>query len=166
MSQPKRAESNTSRTLAIVAVVVLVAIAIAGIVLEQRKTAAGPTTQANGPGMTPPAPPPPLYPSGPNEILFVVDSEELPPGALDKIARIVQASKTDAKPKTFVVSTQVESPSGTDSAMALARRRGQVIHLALEADGVPSPTILTQTSQTSPGLVAPQRANMYKIEVR
>jgi outer membrane protein OmpA-like peptidoglycan-associated protein len=164
MSQRKRTQSNTSRTVAIISVVVLVAIAIAGIVLAERRKNAqdSPTTPEDAAAMTAePASAAPL-PSGPNEVRFAVSSDALPADANDKLARIAGL----ARAKTVIIATQVEASTAQDPQMDLARRRGEAIHRVLEADGVIATTIRIQITQVRVGMVALQHANLFQIDMQ
>jgi outer membrane protein OmpA-like peptidoglycan-associated protein len=166
MSQRKRTQSNTSRTVAIISVVVLVAVAIAGLVLAERRKNAqdSPTTPEDAAAMTAePASAVPL-PSGPNEVRFAVSSDALPADANDKLARIAGLAR--AKAKTVIIATQVEASTAQDPQMDLARRRGEAIHRMLEADGVIATTIRIQITLVRVGMVAPQHANLFQIDMQ
>jgi len=168
---------NSSRTLAKIAVAVLVVIAIAGIVLatlRPRGTADTPVaegaTQAASSAMT--APPPLATASqvaaeaaaGPNQVAFAPGSDELSEPATTKLMKLAD---TAVKLKRTVTITAKFEVSGADQAKleALARTRAAVVRSVLEQNKVQLTRMTTKTVSKAYGEVAPIELNRVDVDL-
>ena len=138
---------NSSRTLAKIAVAVLVVIAIAGIVLATLRGRGAPTetpvaadpTQPGASAMTAASASAAASmaaaeaAAGPNEVVFAPGSAELSDPAT---AKLIGFAETARKLKRGMVVVAGKSVAGSNK-MDLARKRTEVIRDVLQAHGVP-----------------------------
>ena len=148
---------KTSRDLAIVAIIVLIVIAGAGLLQATRERAVpDPSTSQDAAGMTSAN-----HVAGPNDVLFEESSDRLPADANAKLAVIAETARVENKALTLAV--QVENVPG---ALELARRRADVVRHALEANGIAATSIKSQITATSKGAASPQRIDRVFVVLR
>jgi hypothetical protein len=177
MSRRKRAKSNTSRAIAIVAVYVLVSVALLGMVvaLRGKSKAASPTTQQEAVEMTPAAPT--AAPSGPGTALpvpaalpsmsgvqFAESSDDLPGGADSRLARVSATAK--AQRKAVYISALVTTGAHNEESLALARKRLAVVRRALLANGLTLDDVRLQISPVAPSAATPTRLALVDLMIR
>jgi outer membrane protein OmpA-like peptidoglycan-associated protein len=166
---------NSSRTLAMVAVAVLVVIAIAGIVLatlRQRGAPAAETpavadaTQAAASAMTAAASAAVAAEAeaGPNQVVFAPDSDELSEPATAKLLRLADAAKKAKRP--LVIAGKVEARPDRNQRMELAKRRAFAVRGVLETNGVPLSSMQIQIAEVPLGLVSANDANRIEVTPR
>jgi outer membrane protein OmpA-like peptidoglycan-associated protein len=150
------------------AVVVLVAIALAGIVLAQRQRASGDSSTTQGePGAMTGAPALPR--SGPNEVVFADASDKLPADANAKLLRIADKARTENK--TIVINARVPVSDSNDPQVDLARRRAEAVRnalqtIALQVSGAKAPAVRTQIIRMGSGSGLPPQADRVELEER
>jgi outer membrane protein OmpA-like peptidoglycan-associated protein len=164
---------NSSRTLAMIAVAVLVVIAIAGIVAGVRSRASPDTaaaapdaTHARAPGMTPvdPALAAAETAAGPNAVVFAPESDEISDTSEAKLERIAGTAKKN-KPMV-VIAGHVEARPDRVEQMALAQKRVIAVRSALEQHGVPLGTIRVEIAEMPLGTVPASEANRVDVALR
>jgi outer membrane protein OmpA-like peptidoglycan-associated protein len=177
MSRRKRAKSNTSRAVAIVAVYVLVSISLAGIVLKLRRQSITrpPVTQEAAAEMTPAVPTatigvsagvlaaPAALPSM-SGVQFADSSDDLPGGADDRLVHLAAAAR--AQKKNVFVSALATTGSHNEESLALARKRIAVVRRVLQANGMTQDTVHPQISQVAPGATTPTRLAFVDLMTR
>lgn len=178
MSRRKRARSNTSRTIATVALFVLVSIALTGIVLALRRPPADAEEKFLTPeasiAMTPAAPmpaassseaplAPPSLPSM-SAVQFEGSSDDLPAGADARL--VVVAAAARAQRHGVFINALATTGSHSDESVALARRRLAVLRRALLANGLPLEDVHLQISPVPPGATTPTRLALVDLMVR
>lgn len=142
-STPKPAPRNTSRTVVMAVVGVLIVVAIAGIVLAGRKAKEPPVqpvaSVTPAPAEAPTAAssvaaadPEPL----PSDIRFTDGSDRLPAGAHLQITRLADAARAGGQSIALTSRFQV-GPDRT-KASALARTRLEMVQHAFQSNGVPA----------------------------
>ncbi len=163
---------NSSRTLVIALVAVLIVVAIAGIVLagmRGRPTGSGaalssPTQQG---GDAPTATAPAIAAeagAGPNQIAFASASDTLSPGALKKIADIALTARKESH--TVVVAAQLEAGNEREQRMELTKKRADAVRRALQAGGMSLSALKVQISELPAGLVSPLDADRIELSMR
>ena len=176
MSRRKRAKSNTSRTIAIVAVYVLVSIALAGIVLALRGKSkfVSPTTQEDAAEMTLATPAAvangsaavliaPAARPGMSGVQFAQSSDDLPGGADDRLVRLAAAVK--AQRKAVYISALVTTGAHNEESLELARKRLAVVRRVLQANGLTHDDVHMQISKVAPGAATPTRLALVDLMV-
>ena len=167
------APRNSSRTLVIALVAVLIVVAIAGIVLaglRGRSTGAGPgslssPTPQGGEATTASAPPLAAeVGAGPNRIAFASESDALSPVSLKKIVDIATEAKKESH--TVVVSAKLEAGGGRDQRMELAKKRADAVRRALQAGGMSLSALKVQISEFPAGLVPAIDADRVELSMK
>jgi hypothetical protein len=174
MAEPnKPPQSNSSRTLVIIAVVVLIVVAIAGIVLAGRKapgtvespvgvapTASGAvaasasTSAAAGSSTEPP----------PKDVMFAAGSDKLPPGANEGLARFAEAARGSAS--SVRLSARFLTGANKERDRELAKARTGAIRHALEANGVNSGKMQIELIELPAGGLAPGAGDRVDLSLR
>ena len=129
-------QRNSSRTVVIAAVALLIVIAIAGIVLAGRYGAPAPGAAAPA-ATTPTASTPPEASgptSGPNEVVFAPGSDKLPTQSAESIARFSEG----ARGVGGMVRMTARYLTGANKAkdLELAKGRTSAVRHALQSNGV------------------------------
>jgi outer membrane protein OmpA-like peptidoglycan-associated protein len=166
---------NSSRTLAIAAVAVLVVIAIAGIVLAGLRgrgapagtPAAADATQPAASAMTAAADASAVKAeaeAGPNQVVFAPESDQLSDPATTKLIRFAEAAHKDKR--TVIIASKVEVRPERPQEMELARKRANAVRGVLEAHGLPLGTMQIQIAEVPLGLVPPSEANRVDLALR
>jgi outer membrane protein OmpA-like peptidoglycan-associated protein len=169
---------NSSRTLAKIAVAVLVVIAIAGIVLATLRPRGTPAetsvaegaTQGASSAMT--APPPMATASqvaaeaaaGPNQVAFAPGSDALSEPATTKLIKLADTAVTLKRSVTITAKFEV---SGPDQAKleALARTRAAAVRSVLEQNKVQLTRMTTKTVSKALGEASPSELNRVDIDL-
>ena len=171
---------NSSRTLAKVAVAVLVVIAITGIVLASLRGRGSPAdtpvaadaTQSAASAMTAPAAPPLATPAeeaaeaeaGPNKVAFAPGSAEVSEAAKTKLLRIAEGA---SKGKRAVkIAATVETGADGPKRMELARNRASAVRSVLEANQVPLGRMQIQIAEEALGSVTAKDANRIEVTLQ
>ncbi|MBX3606404.1 MAG: OmpA family protein [Piscinibacter sp.] len=104
-------------------------------------------------------------PDDAERVFFAVDSDQLPPEAMDTLARIAEAAR--ANPNASVLISGYHDASGDPARNAdLAKRRAQAVQHALEANGVtPNQLVLDKPRETIGGS-DPREARRVELRVR
>ena len=169
----KPPQSNSSRTLVIVAVAVLIIVAIAGIVLAGRKAppvadapvaTAPPTSAAPAASATTSnaaaSPTDPL----PKDVVFAAGSDKLPAGANEGLARFADAARSGAS----AVRLSARFLTGANKAkdLDLAKARTTAIRHALEANGITGGKMQVELIEMPEGSLTPDAANRVDLTLR
>jgi outer membrane protein OmpA-like peptidoglycan-associated protein len=162
---------NPSRTLAMVAVAVLIVIAIAGLVvagLRARGPVSGPagseSTQQGAPPLTGAAPasaPAEEAGAGPNQIVFAPTSDQLSEPAEEKLVRLARAAKKENR--VLSIASKVEAGPDRTAKMELARKRSDVVRQLLQSNGVPLGRMRIEISELPLGVVSAAEANRVDV---
>lgn len=166
MADSKPAQRSASRTVVMVAVVLLIAVAIAGIVLAGRRnpaplpgTAAAlpdapgvSTSQADG-GTTPVA----------SEVVFEPASDKLPAQANDAIAKFGESARGRGTVRIWA-----RYLTGVNKArdLELAKSRTAAIRHALESNGVKAQSLQIELTEMPAGVLTEQDANRVELSLR
>jgi len=159
MTELQKPHSGATRTVAVIAVGVLIVVAIAGIVLASRQTGSGdpevaavapvaPVASVALPGSTPSAASAPT-PRVENVLIFSAGSDRLPADASEKIARLVESVRSEASS----VRVTARFAAGADRArdQELAKRRTAAVHRELLAGGIPGPRLQVELIEVPAG---------------
>ena len=177
MSEPKKPPpSNSSRTLATIAVAVLIVVAIAGIVIAGRKapappetaTAAAPTTSATtatpaSPASTPQAAASPTD-ELPKDVVFAAGSDKLPAGSNEPLARFSDAARSSAS--SVRLSARFLTGANKEKGFELAKARTGSIRHALQANGVNGGKMQVELIEMPDGSLTPEAANRVDLTLR
>ena len=177
MSEPRKPPpSNSSRTLAIIAVAVLIVVAIAGIVIAGRKAPAAPETTAATapttaattatpapPASTPQAAASPTDPL-PKDVVFAAGSDKLPVGSNEPLARFADAARTSAS--SVRLSARFLTGKNKERDMELAKARTGSIRHALQANGVGAGKMQVELIEMPDGSLTPDAANRVDLTLR
>lgn len=157
-----------SRTLVIVVVAALIAIAVAGIVITvvrgRSQAPAGATAPlaasaptANAPKLT--------AADGPlNQIVFSADSDQMSPTAVAKIKSMAETAK-DAS-GLIVISAKIEAANDRAARMDLAKKRANSVLRALRASGIAASRLRVEISEYPVGRVPAQEADRVEMNPR
>ncbi len=166
MSERKRRQSNSSRVIAIAAVVLLIVIAIAGIVLAGRggqETADAGPAAAPVPASTPQAASAPTT-ANPNEVVFAAGSGKLPATAAGSIARFAEAARDNANGVRLSARFLTGENKARD--LELAKTRTAAIRQALEAGGVAAEKIQSELVEMPAGSLGAADADRVDLSLR
>ena len=170
MADPKLPQRNSSRTIAIVVVVLLIVVAIAGIVLAGRNAPAptatpAPTTPgtASAPTAAAPAVPEPSAPP-PSEIVFAAGSDKVPPQAADGLARFSDMVRTNGSNVRLTARFLTGANKAKDFELAKARTAG--IRHALEANGIKAGQLQTELIEMPAGALKAGDGERIELIVR
>jgi outer membrane protein OmpA-like peptidoglycan-associated protein len=172
MSEPKKPpQSNSSRTVVIIAVAVLIVVAIAGIVLAGRKapaegtvaTAPGVPTAPASSASTPQAAASPTDPL-PKEVVFAPGSDKLPPGSNEGLARFAEAVRGGASSARLSARFLTGENKARD--MELAKARTGAIRHALQANGLASGKMDVELIEMPAGGLTDAAANRVELLLR
>ncbi len=169
---------NSSRTLAKVAVAVLVVIAIAGIVLASLRgrgspaetpVAADATRPAASAMTAPPALATPAEESaeadaGPNKVVFAPGSAEVSEAAKTKLLRIAEGASKGKR--AVMITAKVETGADSPKRMELARNRASAVRSVLEANQVPLGRMQIQIAEEALGVVSAKDANRVEVTLQ
>ena len=174
MPEPsKPPQSNSSRTLVIIAVVVLIVVAIAGIVLAGRKA---PSTTDPALASTPAASAAPAAsastPTGvasptepvPKNVIFAAGSDKLPAGANEGLARFAEAARGSAS--AVRLSARFLTGANKERDRDLAKARTGAIRHALEANGVNTGKMQIELIEFPEGGLKPEDGNRVDLSLR
>ena len=173
MSEPKKPpQSNSSRTVVIVAVAVLIVVAIAGIVLAGRsgtspepavtvgsgasavQSSSGSTSQPAG------SPTDPL----PKNVMFAAGSDKLPAGSNEGLARFAEAARSGAS--AVRLSARYLTGANKQRDLDLAKARTGAIRHALEANGLNSGRMQIELVEMPEGGLTPDAGNRVDLTFR
>jgi len=169
---------NSSRTLAKIAVAVLVVIAIAGIVLAtlrgrgtsaDTQVAADPTQPAASP-MTAEAASAAAAAvaadaeAGPNQIAFAPGSVELSEPATTKLVKLAEMAVKLKRTVTITAKFEASRPDQT-KLQALAMTRASAVRSVLEQNKVQLTRMTTKTESRALGLVSANELNRVDVEL-
>ena len=166
MNENRPAQRNSSRTVVIAAVALLIVIAIAGIVLAGRTGA--PASSAAPSGTAPSAPatqPEATGPtSGPNEVVFAPGSDKLPTQSSESIARFSEG----ARGVGGMVRMTARYLTGPDKAkdLELAKARTAAVRHALQANGVKAENLQVELIEMPAGALNDKDANRVELALR
>jgi hypothetical protein len=178
MSEPKKPPpGNPSRTVAIIAVAVLIVVAIAGIVIAGRKPPAAPETSATTVPATPatatatPAPPASTPQAAasptdtlPKEVAFLPGSDTLPSGANEPLARFADAARTSAS--SVRLSARYLTGAGKEKGLELAKARTGAVRHALQANGLSGGKMQVELIEMPEGSLTPEAGNRVDLTLR
>ncbi len=162
---------NPSRTVAKIAVAVLVVIAIAGFVLAGLRSRTAVVAGSAGPGSTQPgadsltgtpaAASAPEDTGPPNQIVFAAASDRLSDAAATKVLRLADQAKKEHHAVAIVA--KIDAGSNVAEQMELARRRTLAVRQVLEQNGVPLGMMRVEISELPRGLVSAAEANRVEV---
>ena len=165
---------NPSRTLAKIAVAVLVVIAIAGIVLATLRGRGAPAdtpvaadaTQPAASAMTAAAASAAAaeVEAGPNQVVFAPGSIELSDPATAKLQRIADAARKDKR--DLVILAKVEARPDGAQQRVIAQNRTSAVRGVLETSGVPLGKMQIRIAEEALGLVSAKEANSVEVSPR
>ncbi|HSC62141.1 MAG TPA: OmpA family protein [Caldimonas sp.] len=169
---------NSSRTVAKVAVAVLVVIAIAGIVLATLRGRGTPAdtpvaadaTQPAASAMTGAASPAAASAAAaeaaaaPNQVVFAPGSAEISEAATTKLIRIADTQRKDKR--ELVITARVEQGPELEKRKALARDRGSAVRSVLETNGVPLARMQIYITDEAYGIVSASEGNRVEVTPR
>jgi outer membrane protein OmpA-like peptidoglycan-associated protein len=162
---------NPSRTLAKVAVAVLIVIAVAGFVLaglRSRSPTAGQSaapdaTQQGAEPLTGAAPaassPEDALPA--NQIAFAPASAQLSDAGATKVLQLAEKAKKGHHAVAIVA--KIEARADRLEQMDLARKRTLAVRQVLESNGIPLGTMRVEISELPTGLVSAAEANRVEV---
>ncbi len=166
MSERKRRQSNSSRTIAIAAVALLIVIAIAGIVLAGRsgqETADAAPAAVPAPATTPQAASAPTA-ANPNEVVFAAGSDKLPATAAASLARFAEAARGNANGVRLSARFLTGEHKARD--LDLAKARTGAIHKVLAADGVAAEKMQVELVEMPAGSLSAADADRVDLTLR
>ncbi len=164
---------NSSRTLAIAAVVVLIVIAVAGIVLAgmRGRHAAGEAPVAvDATRGEVPAPTSPVSAAAavdeaaPNIVVFAPSSSQLPGSAQAKLVKLADEAKKGRR--TVAITAKIEARGDHAEQRKLAQDRAIAMRQVMEANGVPLGTMQIEIMEAPKGFVAPREVNRLEVTLR
>ena len=171
--QKKPPQSNSSRTVVIFAVAVLIVVAIAGIVLASRKGPPAPeTAAATAPaasaataasGSTPVSAASPTD-SVPKDVTFAAGSDKLPAGSNEGLARFADAARSSAS--SVRLSARFLTGANKERDFELAKARTGAIRHALEANGLGSGKMQVELIEMPDGSLTPDAGNRVDLTLR
>ena len=174
MADPKLTQRNSSRTIAIVVVVLLIVVAIAGIVLAGRNAPAPTATGTAAPSATTPvatAAPTAAAPSAsepsappPSEIVFAAGSDKLPAQSSDGLARFSDMVRTNNSNVRLTARFLTGANKAKD--FELAKARAATIRHALEANGVKAAQLQTELIEMPAGALKPGDGERIELVLR
>ncbi len=168
MATNRRPLRSSSRTVAIAALVLLIVVAIAGIVLAGRRTAAAvPGTAAavrDAPVMTTPQAGAATTSAVADEVMFAPGSDKIPSNANDKIAKFGEG----ARGVGGMVRVTARYLTGANKArdLELAKGRTAALRHALEADGIKAGSLQIELVEMPPGLLGERGVDRVELSVR
>jgi hypothetical protein len=166
---------NPSRTAAKLAVAVLIAIAIGGIVtaIRQRGStseqdigvatqegASAPTGAASAAAAAVAA----EDAAGPNAVLFAPSSDQLSEPARAKVVRFAETARKDHR--SVAITTKYETGADRDRRRTLAQNRTVAVRQVLQEHGILLGSMRTTVSELPTGLVPATDANKVELELR
>ena len=166
--------SNSSRTLAKVAVAVLIVIAIAGFLLAGLRSRSPAPGQADGSDATPEAASSMTGAAseavaedaagGPTGVVFAPNSDRLSAGAAAKMQRLAETARKEHR--AVSIQAKIEARSDRAEQMALARKRTVAVRQVFEERGISLGTMQIEISELPAGLVPPAVANRVEVVFR
>lgn len=167
MDASKPAKRNSSRTLAVVAVVLLIAVAIAGIVLAGRHTSVPAQGTAAAVPDAPAASTPALAAgptSGANEVVFATGSDKMPAQAGESVAKFAEGARSIGG----TVRLSVRYLTGENKArdLELAKTRSAAVRHALESNGVKAEQMQVEMVEMPAGSLTPKDADRVELSLR
>ena len=164
----KPSQSNSSRTVVIVAVALLILVAIAGIVLAGRRApgpdvAGTPPVASTLPSSTPAGASAPTD-EVPRDLVFAAGSDKLPAQGADALARFADATRASAS----AVRLSARFLTGANKArdQELAKARTAAIRHALESNGINSGRMQIELIEMPAGALAADAANRVDLTLR
>ena len=167
---------NPSRTAAKLAVAVLVAIAIGGIVLtglrqraSREEQGIGAATQEGAASMTGAASAAAAAAAaedaaGPNAVLFAAASDQLSEPGRAKVVRVAETARKEHR--GVAITSKIEARADRAQQMTLARNRAVAIRQVLEANGILLGSMRIEIAELPTGLVSPAEANKVELVLR
>ena len=166
MADSTPAQRNSSRTVAIAVVVLLIIIAIAGIVLAGRRTA----SPVQGTAAAVPDAPAGTTPQGrveptprPDDVVFASASSRLPAEANDVISKFGEKVRV----KGGIVRLSARYAAGADKAkdVELAKTRTAVVRHALESNGVKAAGLQVELIEMPKGALYGKDADSVELSL-
>jgi hypothetical protein len=166
MSESRPAQRNSSRTVVIAAVALLIVIAIAGIVLAGRSEAPAPSAAASGAAPATASTQPEVAgpTSGPNEVVFAPGSDKLPTQSSESIARFSEG----ARGVGGMVRMTARYLTGANKAkdLELAKGRTSAVRHALQSNGVKAEQMQVELVEMPAGGLADKDVNRVELALR
>lgn len=171
MEATKAAQRNPSRNLVIALVILLIVVAIAGIVLAGRRTAApkqgtaaavpdAPATATQQIAIAPTAAPVDSM----NEVVFAAGSDRLPPTSSESIAKFSDAARGVGG--QIRLSARFLTGANKVRDLELARARTAAVRHALQANGVKAEKLQVEMVEMPPGALTDRDANRVELSMR
>ena len=167
MDVSKPAKRNSSRTLAIAAVILLIVVAVAGIVLAGRQTARPALGTAAALPDVPAASTPAVAAgptSGANEGVFATGSDKMPAQANESITKFAEGARSVGG----TVRLSVRYLTGENKArdLELAKTRSAAVRHALESNGVKAEQMQVEMVEMPAGSLTPKDADRVELSLR
>jgi len=167
MDVSKPAKRNSSRTLAIAAVVLLIVVAVAGIVLAGRQTsvpvqgtaAALPDASAAAASALAAGPT-----SGANEVMFATGSDKMPAQANESIAKFAEGARSVGG--TVRLSVRYLTGENKVRGLELAKTRSATVRHALESNGIKAEQMQVEMVEMPAGSLTPKDADRVELSLR
>jgi hypothetical protein len=166
MNEGRPAQRNSSRTVVIAAVALLIVIAIAGIVLAGRTGAPTPATAASG-AASPVATTQPEVAgptSGPNEVVFAPGSDKLPTQSSESIARFSEGARGVGGGVRMTARYLTGANKARD--LELAKARTSAVRHALQSNGVKAEAMQVELVEMPVGALTDKDANRVEMALR
>jgi len=156
-----------SRTLAIVAVAVLLTIAVGGIVVSvwRARSQGGDAVATEAQAASPASRPRPKHhPGDPYHIVFAGNSDQLSPDAVDQISEMAESAKSSTA--AIVLSGKVETTADRAARMALVKKRIYAVTRALISNGIEPGRLRVEVAEYPVGRIRPEEADVVQLDVR
>jgi hypothetical protein len=164
MDDPRLPAPRTaSRTLAIVALAALIAVAVAAIMIaalrgrSEATDTVSTTPAASGSKSTPAS-------GDPNHVMFSVDSDELSPGAVEQIKSMAESTKNATS--AIVLAAKIEAGSNSAARMELAKKRINAVRRALLSNGISPARVRVEVAEYPAGRFLPREADIIEMNLR
>jgi len=156
------APRTSSRTLAIVVLAALIAVAVAGIMIAALRgrsevPEASAASAPSGSRSTPAS-------GNPNHVLFSGDSDQLSPDAVDQIKSMADSTKTATS--AIVLSAKIEAGSNSAARMDLAKKRINAVRRALLDGGISPGRVRVEVAEYPVGRFPPREADIVEMNLR
>jgi len=157
------APRTSSRTLAIVVLAALIAVAVAGIMIaalrgrSEAPDAVSPPPGASASKSTPAS-------GNPNHVMFSAASDQLSPDAVDQIKSMADSTKTASS--AIVLSAKIEAGSNSAARMDLAKKRINAVRRALLSDGISPGRVRVEVAEYPAGRFPPREADIVEMNLR
>jgi outer membrane protein OmpA-like peptidoglycan-associated protein len=160
----KPAQSNSSRSIAIGAVALLIVVAIAGIVLAGRHAPAPDTPGAAGGSVTTPQVVTAPTAANPNEVVFAAGSAKLPATAAESITKFAESARAGGNGVRMSARFLTGENKARD--LELAKGRTTAVREKLQAAGVAPEKMQIELVEMPAGSLTEANSNRVDLTLR